>query len=66
MSTSGGRNLSLRGNYEVTDDGKLCFKWQPDRYVSLPDGCYQFRHDGDKVLVVGARNPDGHIGELVR
>ncbi len=65
LATSGGRNLTLSGSYEVTDDGHLCFKWQPDRYVTLPDACYVFRHDGEKVVIAGARNPSGKIGELV-
>ena len=63
LTTQGGRNLTISGTYEVGDDGKLCFKWNPDRYVNLPDGCYVFKHEGEKTLV--ARGPNGRIGELV-
>jgi hypothetical protein len=61
------RNITISGSYEIADDGSLCFKWQTtDRYVNVPDGCYLFRHDGDKIIVVGSRNPDKLLGDLVK
>jgi hypothetical protein len=66
MSTQGGRNINMTGNYEITDDGKICFKWQPDRYVNIPDGCFAFRREGDKVIVAGGKNPNGRLGEMVK
>jgi hypothetical protein len=66
LSTPGGRNITMGGTYEITDSGQLCFKWQADKYVNLPDGCYAFRHEGDKVLVAGGKNPTGRLGELVK
>ena len=65
-STSGGRNLAMSGTYEATDAGPLCFKGQAGKHVNLPDGCYAFRHEGDKVLVAGGRNAAGGIGEVVK
>jgi hypothetical protein len=61
------RNITISGSYEIADDGSLCLKWQTtDRYVNVPDGCYLFKHDGDKIIVVGGRNPDKLLGDLVK
>jgi hypothetical protein len=60
------RNITIGGAYTIGDDGKLCFKWEQDKYVSLQDGCYLFRREGDKIRVVGGRNPDSVIGDLVQ
>jgi hypothetical protein len=63
MTTQAGRNLSIRGSYEVSDSGTLCFKWQQDRFFTLPEACYGFRHDGDKIVVTDRGNK---VGEVVK
>jgi hypothetical protein len=59
------RNLSIGGTYTIGDDGSLCFKWEADKYVTMKDGCFLFKREGTKTHVVGGRNPDSLVGELV-
>jgi hypothetical protein len=60
------RTVNVRGQWTIGDDGGLCFKWvNTDRYVTLQDVCLKFRHAGEKIQVVGGRNPDNVLGDVV-
>ena len=60
------RNLTISGSYTLGDDGSLCFKWNnTDKYVNTTDGCYLFTRDAGKTRIVGRRNPERVIGDLV-
>jgi hypothetical protein len=66
-STNLRRAVNVKGQWTIGDDGALCFKWEnTDRYVTVRDGCFKFRRAGDKIQVVGSRNPDNVIGDLVQ
>ena len=58
------RNTAFSGTYVLGDDGAVCFKWNPDKYLVMQDGCMLLRRDGDKLVIVGQRNPDNVIGEV--
>lgn len=60
------RNISIQGTWTIGDDGGLCFKWESDKYVNLQDGCFKFRHAAEKIQIVGGRNPDNVIGDVVQ
>ena len=61
------RPVTVKGQWTINDDGGLCFKWDnTDKYVTLRDGCFKFRHAGDKVQIVGGRNPDFVVGDVVQ
>ena len=59
------RNAGFGGTYTVEDDGAVCFKWRQDKYMNMQDGCVRFRRDGDKTQIVGRKNPDFLIGDVV-
>ena len=60
------RNTSFYGTYALGDDGAVCFKWNPDKYLVMQDGCMLLRRDGDKLVIVGQRNPGNVIGEVAQ
>jgi hypothetical protein len=59
------RNMAVSGSYVVEDDGRVCFKWNHDKFIPMTDGCIYFRHAGDKLVMVGRREPDLVFGEVV-
>ncbi len=58
------RVAPVRGSYTIGDDGSVCFKWEPDRYLTIPEGCYAFARDeaDGKVRVVSGRNRSNVVG----
>ncbi len=49
------RNTSFSGAWTIDEDGAVCFKWNPDKYLQLTDGCVVFRRNGDKTVITGKR-----------
>ncbi len=47
------RNTAFSGTYTIEDDGAVCFRWNPDKYLNLTDGCVRFERADAKVKVVG-------------
>lgn len=59
------RHITISGTYTIDEDGALCTKWNADKYVTMTDACYLFVRDGDKLRMVGKRNNERVIGEVV-
>jgi hypothetical protein len=58
------RNTPFSGTYTLGDDGAVCFKWNQDKFLTMQDSCVMFKHAGDKLVVVGERNPNAVFGEV--
>ena len=58
------RNIAVSGTYKIEDDGSVCFTWHHDKFIPMTDGCIYFRRAGDKLVMVGRREPNLIFGEV--
>ena len=56
----------IQGSYTITDEGRLCFQWESDKYVTMQDGCYHFKREDRKIHIYRVRNPDSPIGDVLQ